>query len=100
MNPIKHVYCRAVQFVLRTALPFLPYREPEIFRSCGELKTVFQKEGIRRVLVVTDSGIVGSGIAYTTYADTRPNPTVENVEQALALYRENQRQRNGLRRSR
>lgn len=37
MNPIKAFFCRTVQFVLRAALPVLPYREPEIFRSCGEL---------------------------------------------------------------
>ena len=53
------------------------------------------------MLVVTDEGIVRSGIAahleavleqnniaYVIYAETRPNPTVQNVEQALALYRQ------------
>ena len=63
MNPIKAIYCRAVQFVLRAALPVLPYREPEIFRSCAELRAVFTKENIQRVLIVTDEGIVRSGIA-------------------------------------
>ncbi|MDY3224612.1 MAG: iron-containing alcohol dehydrogenase [Candidatus Faecousia sp.] len=100
MNPIKVVYCRAVQTVLRAALPVLPYREPVIYRSCEELNAVFCAENIRRVLVVTDEGIVRSGIAarlenvlrdngiaYTVYSGTCPNPTVKNVEQALALYR-------------
>ena len=100
MNPIKAIYCRTVQAVLRAALPVLPYREPEVFHSCGELSTVFQKENIRRVLIVTDAGIVRSGIAaqleavldeddisYAVYDQTRPNPTVVNVEQALSLYR-------------
>lgn len=100
MNPIKAIYCRTVQAVLRAALPVLPYREPQVFHSCGELSTVFQKENIRRVLIVTDAGIVRSGIAaqleavldeddisYTVYDQTRPNPTVVNVEQALSLYR-------------
>ena len=63
MNPIKAIYCRTVQAVLRAALPVLPYREPQVFHSCGELSTVFQKENIRRVLIVTDAGIVRSGIA-------------------------------------
>ena len=97
MNPIKAFYCRAVQGVLRAALPVLPYREPEIFHSCGELKSIFEKEHLQRVLVVTDPGILRGGIAdrlltvledngvdYALYADTRPNPTVQNVEQALA----------------
>lgn len=100
MNPIKAIYCRSVQAVLRAALPMLPYREPQVFHSCGELSTVFQKENIRRVLIVTDAGIVRSGIAaqleavldeddisYAVYDQTRPNPTVVNVEQALSLYR-------------
>ena len=100
MNPIKAIYCRTVQAVLRAALPVLPYREPQVFHSCGELSTVFQKENIRRVLIVTDAGIVRSGIAaqleavldeddisYAVYDQTRPNPTVVNVEQALSLYR-------------
>ena len=100
MNPIKAIYCRSVQAVLRAALPVLPYREPQVFHSCGELTTVFQKENIHRVLIVTDVGIVRSGIAaqleavldeddifYAVYDQTRPNPTVVNVEQALSLYR-------------
>lgn len=100
MNPIKAIYCRTVQAVLRAALPVLPYREPQVFHSCGELSTVFQKENIHRVLIVTDAGIVRSGIAaqleavldeddisYAVYDQTRPNPTVVNVEQALSLYR-------------
>ena len=100
MNPIKAFYCRTVQAVLRAALPVLPYREPEIFRSCGQLSTVFTKKNIQRVLIVTDEGIVRSGIAgqledaldgcnvaYTVYSETRPNPTVANVEAALWLYR-------------
>ena len=100
MNPIKAIYCRTVQAVLRAALPVLPYREPQVFHSCGELSTVFQKENTRRVLIVTDAGIVRSGIAaqleavldeddisYAVYDQTRPNPTVVNVEQALSLYR-------------
>ena len=99
MNPIKAIYCRTVQAVLRAALPVLPYREPEIFRSCAELHTVFTKKKIQRVLIVTDEGIVRNGIAgqleaaldqcgvaYTVYAETRPNPTVANVEAALWLY--------------
>ena len=63
MNPTKAFYCRTVQAVLRAALPVLPYREPEIFHSCSELNTVFTKKNIQRVLIVTDEGIVRSGIA-------------------------------------
>lgn len=102
MNPIKAFYCRSVQAVLRAALPVLPYREPKICHSCKELGSLLARKNIRRVLVVTDEGIVrsgltgqleavlsGSGIAYTLYSGTRPNPTVKNVEEALSLYHQN-----------
>lgn len=100
MNPTKAIYCRTVQAVLRAALPVLPYREPEIFRSCAELSVVFSQKHIQRVLIVTDEGIIRSGIAaqleaalercnvaYTVCSKTRPNPTIDNVKAALWLYR-------------
>ena len=65
MNPIKAIYCRTVQAVFRAALPILPYREPEIFRSCAELHAVFTKKKIQRVLIVTDEG---TSLAPTTGA--------------------------------
>ena len=84
------------------ALPVLPYREPEIIRSCAEIGKVAKKEKISSVLIVTDKGIVNnglaapveaalqaSGISYYIYADTQPNPTVQNVEDALQVYHAN-----------
>lgn len=94
MNPIFVFGCRAFQTAFRMALPFLPYREPAILHSCGELGTVFQKEHTKSVLIVTDRGIVESGLAarveeavrnsgvsYAIYDKTQPNPTVDNVEE-------------------
>lgn len=98
---LKAAFCRVFQGAFRLALPLLPYREPEIVSSCAGLTTVFQKEKNKSVLVVTDKGIVSNGlvtpleevlrendIAYTIYDETQPNPTVQNVEAALALYKE------------
>lgn len=102
MNVFSKIYCRAFQGAFRIAQPFLPYREPKIVPSCGDLKQVFEKEKLKSVLVVTDPGIVkagllapvekvlrDSGVAFTLYAETQPNPTVENVETALKIYQEN-----------
>ena len=99
---IKAIYCRVFQTAFKMAMPVLPYREPEIIKSCSELKWVFEKEKATSVLVVTDKGIVNNGlltpiedvlasnnISYTLYADTLPNPTVKNVEDALGLYYKN-----------
>ena len=99
---VKSMICRGVQTALRMAMPFLPYREPEIISSCEGLGRVLKKEKARSVLIVTDRGILTSGlvtpletvlteneVAYTIFSETQPNPTVENVEAALAQYHRN-----------
>ena len=86
----------------RAVLPVLPYREPKIIPSCSELGEVFERENSKSVLVVTDEGIVKNGltlyleeelkknrIKYAIYDKTRPNPTVDNVEEALEMYHKN-----------
>lgn len=98
----KLAFCRVCQTAFRIALPFLPYREPEIIKSCSELEYVFRKERIKSPLIVTDSGITRNsltkpledilkkcGIAYIIYDKTQPNPTVHNVEEALKIYLQN-----------
>lgn len=100
---LKKMGCRIFQVAFRAALPVLPYREPKTVSSCAALDRVFQKEGSGSILVVTDEGIVKngltapleetlrrSGIRYVIYQKTKPNPTVENVEEALSLYLKNQ----------
>ena len=102
MNIFAKIYCRIFQTAFRMALPVLPYREPEIIRSCAEIGKVAKKEKISSVLIVTDKGIVNnglvdpveaalqaSGVSYCIYADTQPNPTVQNVEDALQVYHVN-----------
>ncbi len=82
MNIFAKIYCRIFQTAFRMALPVLPYREPEIIRSCAEIGKVAKKEKISSVLIVTDKGIVNnglvdpveaalqaSGVSYCIYAD-------------------------------
>ena len=102
MNVASKIFCRTFQIAFRAALPILPYREPKIVPSCSELGDIFKKENPTSVLVVTDAGIVKNGltnslenvlkknkIRYTVYDKTQPNPTVDNVEDALTLYNKN-----------
>ena len=102
MNIANKVFCRVFQTAFRLALPILPYREPEIVPSCTDLGKVLKKEQIKSVLIVTDKGIVNNGlvaplekalndnnVVFTVYDKTQPNPTVHNVEEALALYKQN-----------
>ena len=98
---LKSAFCRIYQTAFRIALPVLPYREPEIIDSSAKLGGILQKEKVKSALIVTDQGIVSNGLtepivkaleasktAYTVYDKTRPNPTVDNVEDAYSLYRE------------
>ena len=102
MFVLKKIFCRVFQLGFRAALPVLPYREPEIVSSCSELGRITEKENIRSVLIVTDKGVINAGLAkpavdalaahgipYCIYADTQPNPTVRNVEDALTVYHNN-----------
>lgn len=102
MHLARRAWCRTYQTVFRIALPILPYTEPRILEHAEDVPAVLQKRSIRRVLIVTDPGIArlgltaplenalaSKGIGVTVYAETRANPTVSNVEEAAALYREN-----------
>lgn len=99
---LKSAFCRIYQTAFRIVLPLLPYREPEIVDSCSGLDRILKKEKVNSVLIVTDKGIVENGLTvpitevlesmgmdYAIYDQTRPNPTVHNVEDAYALYLEN-----------
>ena len=99
MNIFKKVYCRAFQTVFRLAIPFLPYREPEILNGVEELAALLKDKNVRAALLVTDAGIRKAGITapleellekngvrVAVYDGTRANPTAANVEEARELY--------------
>ena len=99
---LKKIGCRIYQSAFRIALPLLPYREPKIIQSCNDFLRIFRDEKITAVLIVTDEGIVrnqltalieaqlkSSKIDYVIYDKTQPNPTVDNVEEGVALYNQN-----------
>ncbi len=100
MNPLKKIYCRTYQLAFRIAIPFLPYREPEIYESIADLEPLFHHLGVSSVLLVTDPFLRSSGatapleklleengIHCAVYDKTRANPTVHNIEAARSLYR-------------
>ena len=102
MNPVKKIFCRCVQFGFRLAIPLMPYRKPRIFSTFQECIDELKALGIQSVLLVTDSFLRGSGatarlesllqdagIACHVYDGTKPNPTVQNVEESTSLYRAN-----------
>lgn len=99
MNLLKKIYCRIFQGCFYIAIPFMPYREPEILTGFDDLPKRFKEKNINSVLIVTDS-FLGStdgflaltdmlskeGISIGAYTNTRANPTVANVEEALSIY--------------
>lgn len=99
MNPLRKAYCRCFQFAFKLAIPFMPYRKPQIFRSIKECVEQLRGMGISSLLLVTDSFLRKSGatadlerrlkeagIACHVYDGTQPNPTVQNVAEAARQY--------------
>ncbi len=100
MNLFKGIFCRVYQFAFHMALPVLPYREPEILKGTDEIADKINSINLKSALIVTDeflhtSGAIAplersltdSGIKCIVYDNTRPNPTVKNVEDALMVYK-------------
>ena len=97
MNIFKKIYCRIFQGCFHLAIPILPYRDPKILNSIEELPQEFALKGIKKVLLVTDPVIRSltgkletllpeNGIECIVYDKTNANPTVSNVDEALALF--------------
>ena len=99
MNKVKKIYCRMFQTVFKIALPFLPYRKPEIVGSVKKLPEIIKKRKCSCVLIITDAGIRSLGLLdrlekalqdaalpYIIYDKTVANPTTANVAEALELY--------------
>ncbi len=102
MHTIRKMYCRTFQTAFKIALPFLPYRTPEIIGSVKGIPEILTKKKCGTVLIITDEGIRKLGltrrlektlsdnnIPYFIYDKTVANPTTANVAEALELYLEN-----------
>jgi len=102
MNVFKRIYARTFQGLFRLLLPLLPYREPRLLKTDEDVINVLIDKDIKSVLLVTDKGVRGlkltesletkikeSNINLSVYDNTVPNPTTQNVEEALKLFKEN-----------
>ncbi|SEM11564.1 Alcohol dehydrogenase, class IV [Mesobacillus persicus] len=99
---MKTLYYRLYQKSFRLISPLLPWRKPELLEGANsvlELPNLLKDRGIKNVLIVTDQGIVTLGIMegllegltergveFSVYDETVPNPTIENIEEALKIY--------------
>ena len=102
---LKKVYYRIYQFVMGLGMYFLPWIEPTIIEGKDSLKKlceVIKEKNIKSVLVVTDPGLMSlhlpdslfaalnsAGIKYALYDKVQPNPTIDNIEASLKIYKAN-----------
>ena len=102
MNIFKKIYCRSFQTVFKIALPFLPYRKPKIIGALTGIPEILDKKKKTCPIIIIDPGIAKLGILnmltdvfdkadvkYCVYDKTVANPTTDTVEEALAIYKEN-----------
>jgi len=102
---MKKVYARTRHYIFKLLGRVLPIPEPEVISGPGSTvrcPDILKAEGINNVLVVTDKDIIKiglidglleslqkGGINYTVFSDIQPNPTIENVEEGLIVYKDN-----------
>ena len=107
MNSLQTAYCRVYQKIMKFgANTFFPWNEPEIFSGAGAVKNlakIIKEKGFNKPLIVTDPGLMklnllaglfesieAQGYTYALYDEVVPNPTVENIEAALKIYKDNE----------
>lgn len=97
------LYCRTYQVTLKVLSNLLPWRRPELLEgenSLQELPKIIKRKGIEAVLIITGpvisslgmmdgllKGLKDQGIDYAVYDKTVPNPTIDNIEEALQMYK-------------
>ncbi|WP_459930320.1 iron-containing alcohol dehydrogenase [Desulfosporosinus burensis] len=99
------LYCRIYQSVFKLVSYLLPWRKPELTQGANSLKKLpklIKSKGINSVLIVTDKiiaslglldellkGLSDEGVDFVVYDKTVPNPTIDNIEEALQMYKAN-----------
>jgi len=105
MWALKKAYYRIYQFIMGLSMYSLPWIEPVIIDGADSIKKLpaaIKEKNITNVLVVTDPGLMGlhlldslfdalksAGIKYSLYDQVQPNPTIDNIEAALKIYKAN-----------
>ena len=101
---MKTLLCRIFQLGMKLGYYLIPVRTPELITGEGCVQTLAQPlldRGATHPLVVTDSGLSqlglpdgmveslrAAGLSVTVYDGVQPNPTDEDVEDGLQLYRD------------
>ena len=105
MWQVKKAFFRVYQQTFRVAMCVFDWSEPTLLEGPGAIRKLpefIKSKGLNKVLVVTDKGLMGihlldslfeeldkAGVEYVVYDGTQPNPSIENIEDARALYVDN-----------
>lgn len=105
MSKLFNAYCRVYQKALYVGSFFLDWSKPELLKGEGAVKqlpSAIKDKGLSKVLVVTDKGLMSlklldslfeelekTGISYVVFDGVQPNPTIDNIEDAVEIYLEN-----------
>ncbi|MFI3142389.1 MAG: iron-containing alcohol dehydrogenase [Clostridia bacterium] len=105
MWQVKKAFYRAYQQTFRIAMCAFDWSEPELLEGPGavlQLPALIKSKNLEKVLIVTDKNLISfklldglfekldeSGIEYVIYDGTQVNPSIENIEEATALYKAN-----------
>ena len=92
-------------FLLKVGTILLPFRKPELFEGPGSSKALCSKlaeEGVGKVMIVTDEGLVklglvkriqdaldANGVEHILFDGVIPDPTIELIENGLKVLQEN-----------
>lgn len=102
MNIFRKAYCRLYQGALYVGMAFMPWREPQILSGEDSFVNAVEfmsRHGVKRPLIVCDKPALERGalnpffdaakgmLDYAVYDGVLPNPTVEQVEQGLGIYK-------------
>ena len=102
---LKKCYYRIYQKVLKFAMCFMNWSEPQLLEGEGavlKLPKLIKDKGLNRILVVTDKGLMSihlldplfeelkaQGIEYFVYDGVQPNPTIPSIEECKDMYLNN-----------
>ena len=99
---LKKCWYRTYQKVLKFAMCFMDWKEPELLEGEGavlRLPSFIKDKGINKVLVVTDKGLMNlhvldplfdelkkKEVDYVVFDGVQPNPTIPSIEECKDIY--------------
>ena len=102
---LKKCSYRIAQKVLKLAMCFMNWSEPELLEGEGailKLPAFIKNKNINKVLIVTDKGLMSihlldslfeelkkENIDYVVYDGVQPNPTIPSIEECKQIYLDN-----------